>query len=298
MSIIQQMKTEVGDFPILGCLTFWNLREVEVSRAWFKAKLDEVGLDGEKYSKEHNFRSTFIRCLNALEDQRIIRKVKEDEGRLIYQFTAEKLAGTDDAPVLEYTPETVVEIDKEAFWVEGNFADALTKCDEKLRVVLIEMFEKERNTYRSSDITRYVQKIFNDLADIVSLREQGSVYFVPATYQQLVLQVSQVLNEIPKGSARLEYIPVPDVKSAREMIGNGVEAEVAAVFSKMQDEITQMLGGSGEITDKWVEHRKAKIEAIKVRLDRYAEVLGETALKLNGQFDALAAVLKPRLLEV
>ena len=148
--------------PLLGYLTWWHVNNVETSRDWLKMKLDEVGLDGERYAKLHNHRATTIRCLRNLEDQRIIRPVKEDGDRLVFQFTAETLDNSDpDNPRLVYTPECVVEIDK-AIYRTDNFGEALTKCDEKLRPILIAMYDVERKTYRSSDLTRYIQKIFTD----------------------------------------------------------------------------------------------------------------------------------------
>jgi len=294
----QLLPVQVEGVPTIGFVTWWNVRDVEISRDWFKAELDKVGLDGDRYAKDHNYRATFIRCLRHLEQQRIIRRVTEDQDRLVYQFTAETLIDDPDNPRLEYTPETVIEIDKDAYWTTNDFAESLVKCDETLKVLLVDLFEKERQTYRSSDLTRYVQKIFRDHADIVSLREQGSVYFVPAAYQELVNQVSQVLAAITTGQAQLEFFPVPDVESSRNMVGHGVEAEIAEVFAKMEAEIKEMQSGSNNITDKWVQHRRAKIQAIKERLNAYSLVLGDTADKLHGQFDSLKVFLKPRTIEI
>jgi hypothetical protein len=298
-SLIGTLQTDNGDVPIIGHVVWWNVREVEATRDWFKASLDSVGLDGERYAHEHNYRASFIRCLRNLEEQRIIRKVKEDGGRLVYQFTAERLIEDDpDNPHLEYTPETVIEIDKSAYFTEGNFADALVKCDEKLKPILVEMFDKERVTYRSSDLTRYIQKIFRDNADIVSLRDQGSVYFVPASYANLINQVAQVLQSCPKGIAQLEHFPVPDAESSRTMVGHGVESEIIAIFEKMDEEIKAMQSGNTDITEKWVEHRQNKIRQIKERLAMYSEVLGDTAHRLGGKFEALSNSLAPRTLEI
>jgi len=285
-----------GSIPILGYVVYWNVLGVEVTRDWFKAKLDEVGIDGERYAKDHNYRSTFCRCVQMLESNRIIRKVTEDSTTLVYQFTAETLIKDADNSRLEYTPETQVKISKDEY-SPGKFGEALT-CDDKLRPILVEAFEREHKTYRSSDITRYVQRILSDEADIVSLRPQGSVYFVPAAYQGLINNLSQVLAAVPKGTATLEFFPVPDVASARQMVGNGVAAEITEIFSKMEEEVKAMNAGSDTITPKWVDHRKTRIKEIKARLDAYAEVLGDTAKRLGGSFDVLDSLLKTRTLEL
>ena len=300
MSIFGTVRTQCGaEVPTLGYMVWWNLRDVDITQEWFKAKLDEVSLPGERYAKKHNYRSAFIRSLRAMEEKRIIRKVKEDGVRLVYQFTAENLIEDDpENPRLDYIPETTVEIDKEAYWTLDDFGKALVKCDAVLKPILVEAFNKNRQTYNSSDLTRYIQKIFKDHADIVSLRAQGSVYFVPATYQNLISQVSQVLSAVPQGSAYLEHFPIPNVAEARETIGRGVETEVTEVFAKMDAEVKEMLAGSDEITDKWVSYRQNKIASIKERLLMYDEVLGDTAAKLRGDFSILSKMIKPRALEL
>lgn len=298
-TILSTLKTESGDIPILGDVLWWNLREVEVTQEWFKQQLDAVGLNGEKYAKEHNYRSTFIRCLRYLEEQRIIRPVTEDNVRLVYQFTAEQLIADDpENPHLKYTPEGTVGIDKEAYYIEEDFDAALVKCDPKVREILVPMFNKEKQTYRSSDLTRYIQRILNDLADIVSLRPQGAVYFVPSNFRDVVQKLSTVLSAVPVGQARMDYFPVPDVQSSRQMIGSGVEAEIAQLFSQMESETAKMKSGGKEITDKWIEYRVDKVKAIKKRLDLYAEVLGETADRLNGKADELIKLVSGRVLEI
>jgi hypothetical protein len=294
-----QLRTSAGEVPILGFVVWWNLREVQIERDWFKAKLDSIGVDGERYAREHNYRATFIRCLRSLEEQRIIRKVTEDQDRLVFQFTAERLNDNDPQnPVLEYERESTIEIDKDAYWTEGNFGEAITKCDPKIKEIIVALFDKERVTYRSSDLTRYIQKIFGDHADLVALRPQGSVYFVPAAYQNLIANMANILATIPIGQASLEFFPVPDVESARNAVGHGVEAEIAEMFSKMEDEIVVMNKGSNDITDKWVQHRQRQIDQVKERIKKYSDVLGSTAQKLTGQFDALRDTLKPRVIEL
>ena len=284
--------------PSLGFVVWWNVRDVEVTKDWFKDMLDSVGLDGDRYAKEHNYRATFMRCLKLLEEQRIIRRVKEDGSRMIYQFTAENLIDDADDPRLEYTPEAIVEIDKSVYWNDGSIANALVRCDEKLKPVLVEMFDKEKVTYRSSDLTRYVQNIFKSQADIVSLRQQGAVYFVPAAYQELVGQVAQVLESVPHGNAHLEFFPVPDVKSSQLMVGRAVETELDEVFQKLETEIQKMQKGTNNITDKWVRHRQDQIKRIQNRIASYADLLGDSAGTLGTKFDMLKATLGGRKIEV
>jgi len=286
------MDTGDEQFPILGYVAWWNVRGVKINRTVFRDILNGLGLDGNKYARPHNYRSTFIRCLKGMEEKRIIRPVKEDQDRMIYQFTAETLVEDGDTPHLEYTQELQVEIDKSIYFAELEFGQAL-KCDSSIRQQLIEAFNEERESYNSSDITRYVQKIFNEEADIVSLRPQGAVYFVPAEYESIVTKVGQAMEAIP-GDAQFDFFPVPDVKSARTMVGRGVNSEIAAEFAKMDREIQEVKAGTKEVTDKWVEHRKEVVQELKARIQMYSDVLGEA----GGEFNRLAKEFGSRLIEI
>lgn len=297
-SLIEKLNTESGNIDIIGYIVWWNVREVKVTRDWFKSKLDQIGIDGEKYAKEHNYRATFIRALKHLEEQRIIRKVTEDPSRLIYQFTSEILVDDDESPRLDYVPETTIEINKSVYFSTESFSESITKCDENLKQILIDKFNEEKINYKSSDITRYVQKIFGDQADLVSLRPQGSVYFVPASYKALIKNIANILAEVPQGTASLEYFPVPDVESSRKAVGQGVEDEISYALTKIEEDVALLTSNDDEITDKWVQTRLDRVNKLKERVNMYADILGDTNKHLNKKFDTLTAALKPRKIEL
>lgn len=289
-----------SEFSALGYIVWWNIRGVKVQREVFKNSLNAVGLDGDRYARPHNYRASFIRCLKSLEEQRIIRQVMEDENYIVYQFTAETLIDDPENPYLEYTPELTVKINKRVYFDEGEFSQAL-ECEDKIKEVLVPLFVQEQNSYTSSDLTRYVQKIFRTQGDMLPLRQQGAVYFVPATYEEVVMKVSTVMNDLNSmsdGTAKLDFFPVPDVQSARNMVSDGVESEVAGIFSKMEDEITKVRNKSDEITDRWIETRQDRINNVRKRLDLYADVLGEAARDLNGDCDRLLRCLHARKLDI
>ncbi len=300
--LIGALQVQGNDVPILGNVVWWNVREVNCTRDFFKLQLDAVGIDGEKYAREHNYRATLIRCLRSLTEQRLIEKVKEDMCELTYQFTRRELVDQGDGDELQYEKELTFTIDKTAYFDCGDIEDSISKCDDSdVRAHIISLFNEEKVKYNSSDVTRYVQKILNDHSDIVSLRPQGAVYFVPASGQELVQKLAQVLDNIQGqgyGIASLSYFPVPNVESAANMVGQGVDSEITDLFGKMDEEITKMQTGSGEITEKWIQTRKDRIQKVKDRLKMYQNVLGDRADELSGDFDALAATLKPRALDI
>lgn len=302
--------SECNNLPILGHVIWWNIREVDITKDEFSSYLKVAGLS-DKYAKSHNYRSALIRALRSMEEERIIRPVKEDATCVIFQFTAEKLVNDEQNPHLAYDAEVTVTVDKDAYATfqkdEDGFYKSISKVAdprnpdvdcadaENIKLTIAKAFEREKDAYKSSDITRYVQQIFQEKADIVSLRPQGSIYFVPACYDSIVQSVKQLIEQIG-GSCSFEALPVPDTKDARKTIGDSFAEEVASLLTNMDEEIKKAQEGSKDITDKWVETRQERIKKVKDRIDMYADVLGVRADKLRGDFDALNDILKPRVL--
>lgn len=295
------------NLEILGWLIFWNVREVEITRDKFAAALGVAGLDSD-YAKEHNARSALVRALNSLKEQKIVRTVNEDSVSITFQFTAEVKVGQDHDARLSYHPEVIITVDKEHYGMFKDFRTAITKVDdpktglqsagaEQIKDQLAAAFEREKNSYKSSDITRYIQNILQKQADIVSLRPQGSIYFVPAAYGPVIDSLKMMLAEIG-GDSRFDAIPLPDVKDVRKTVGDSFAEEVASILGGLDKEVADMNSSSKEITEKWISYRKEVIRKVKARIDMYSELLGDKAGELAGSFDAIEATLRPRILDL
>lgn len=280
------------NFKILGFVCFWNIRSVDITKDELAAKLTEAGLD-PKMAKDHNYRSAFLRALKNLEEQRIIRLVEENRDVLSYQFTAERNV---DKTSLEYDRETIVVIDKNKYRKTEKFEDALAQGRDDIKAKITELFYREKTRYRSPDITRFLQKIFTEQADIINLREQGSVYFVPAGFKSVIDSVSKLMGLLG-GMCRFEYMPMPDVGQSRKMVKSAVVDEVRALFTNLEKEIKEA-AEEGKTNEKWVMNKLSKIEDIRKRISIYEGVLAEQAKTLDDDFAKLTDTLGVRALEI
>jgi len=273
--LVGLMTEGANKFSTLGFIAWWNVRGVEVTRDELIEMLKKADLD-PKYARKHNYRSSFIRALKALEEQRIIRLVEENPTRMIYQFTSEVKIEDPDSPHFLYTPETNVVVDKTEYFESQDFEKALIKCDEQFKQHLVDLFNKERETYRSADVTRYVKSIFSDSADIIPLRQQGSVYFVPYVFKDVVDKVHSLLTQL--GSS-LEFAPLPDVGSSRSMVGNVVVDMISADLDKIKEEVHETQTQSIKRADRWTEYRNNQLNEIEARLDFYADAVDDDVLE-------------------
>jgi len=290
---IQQGNVNV---QILGHICWTSSHNVELTQDRFAEILTSVGLPAS-LAKEHNWRSAFIRALRNMEEKRLIRLVEENGDRLVYQFTAEKLQETADVPFLNYVKETVVVINKAKYAENGDFAEAIVQGDPEIKKRVIEIFNVEKHKYNSADMNRYVQKIFRTRADIVTLRDQGGVYFVPATYQAVVQIVSQLAAQVPGLS--FNYLPIPDVESSRRTVSEAVNDEVLASLAELDRDMKAVTDGFVQVTDVWRKTRLGRIEAVKERIKQYGEILVGAGESLQEKTRSLELrLLGPRKLNV
>ena len=256
-------------FTILGRIVFWNIRNVALIQTELTQKLIEAGLS-DSYAKEHNYRSAYLRALKSMEEQRLVRLVEETSLRSLYQFTQEVRIGQKEEAELEYNKEAMITIDKVGYSVHHDFSKAISCANSDIKNRVVELFEIEKKTFRSSDITRILQSIFTKQAEILPLREQGSIYFVPAFYSGLVESVKTLAGLIP--GILFKTIPMPDVSDSRNMLKDAVEDSIGFDFNKLEKELETI---DESTNPEWVSGRLDKLDKLKKRINNYASVLEE-----------------------
>lgn len=284
--LINQLTEDNVSISILGYLVWWSIRNVDIDQERFAECLEECEID-EKYAREHNYLSAFKRALHNMEEARIIRIVEESPVRILCQFTAENKVETKrDGPRFDYDPETVIHIDKIVYKKAKDFAQALVKGDEQIKKQLVEHYQKEKIRYNSNDITRYIQKILNDQADILSLRDQGCLYFIPSGYAATMEKVQRLVRMIQSGNT-FECVPLPDVRASRSLVSTAVTAETELTFDKLETEVAAMLQTGQEVTEVWKDTRLRRLRQLRKRLSDYAEVLGDEGDKMVASTEKL-----------
>lgn len=299
--LIRTLEEGSQRLDILGHVVWWNIRNVDIPRESFIAILEQAGLP-TSYAKPHNYRSALTRALKQLHEKRIIRVVEDNSERYVVQFTSESIVELGEGEnELRYDPETRIVIDKNRYSDWSGQEDAFEKAllrdktikrdqdgqpvtDEKgsfvrmpdpqpvknLKDRLVSLFYLERDKYNSSDVTRFIQKIFDTQADIISLRKQGTVYFVPSAYANVINSVTHMVDSLNEESA-FERIPLVDVPSNRQLVGRAFSEDADALIEKLDEDIHE--ASDGEKSPKWLETRQKTVNKLRERLEMYAQVL-------------------------
>jgi hypothetical protein len=286
----------------LGMIVWWNIRSVLVTKEELSRFLTECSLP-ERYARDHNYRSAFIRALKGLEEDRIIRKVSEDEDLIIYQFTAEQLI-SGGVGKLDYHYETRVIVNRKTYAETQDFAQALVNrmrdfvANPQINAKVLELYQLEKTRYRSGDITRYIQRMLEDLADFVSLREQGNVYFVPAQYMETIQKLTRFVSLLGPTN-RFEWLPILNAAESRVMLQRSVIEELESVIDALSNDVATLPADSAAVA-AWSRARIAKVERIKRRILAYGAIVPDAQAKQmrDGVQAIEAKILGTRVIDV
>ena len=141
-------------------------------------------------------RNAWLRAAHKLEDGRVIRKVEDAGGVMIFQFTKEYFSGT--AKEYSYNLETMLTLEKATGRVSCTVYELETQAQK--------LIDEQMGVRSSSDVTRIVQTICRSQADLFPIRKSGGVYFVPERHAWVIGSLGVLMNEI--GGTLIRF-PVP-----------------------------------------------------------------------------------------
>jgi len=122
---------------------------------------------------------------------------------------------------------------------------------------------------------------------LVSLREQGSIYFVPFKYKAIIDSVAGLVTRLG-GDSRFDFVPIPDIDHSRETVRHAFTAELAALEARFEKDIQPVLSGQRTVTVKWYEHKTKSLKAVVNRIKQYQEILEGRQQALTTKFTDMA----------
>lgn len=248
--------------PLMGEIITWSTGRV-VGYAEVKAALSVAGLPTEA-AKEMLPRSAFSRAAKQLIEDRIINKVSEDKGSMVFQLNQKHANGNGK---LDFPYEDTLTLDKDTGAVACNNAELASKAKTEM--------DKALSTRTPGDVTRIVQKLFEDRAGLWAIRDQGGAYFVPVEHQTFTASVETFLVAM---GGRMRRFPVP----------KGTPQGNAAVRETLATGIAGMIAEHNVAVDAFdddsrgdtLERRAEKIQRTRLQIDAYATYLESEKDKL------------------
>ncbi|WP_439628581.1 DUF6744 family protein [Gemmata sp.] len=265
---------------LLGEVISWTCNGVAIPHATLVEALTDASLD-PAVARELAPKHAFTRACKRLADQRIIRQVADNASTIQFQFTQE--SRSDDH--FEYTLETMLTLDKHTGSVTCELPGLATLAQEEL--------DRCIRVRTGSDVTRIIQKLFDQHADLFSVRPQGGCYFVPNVHASFVDQVQHFLGRI-NGQVLRFPVPVGTPEGDRS-----VKDAVACGLSALIEEHRQAVAQFGEDTREDTLKRAAeKIRTTRLKVEGYAELLADEKERLDRAVLAAQQELRAKVAEL
>ena len=219
-----------------------------------------------------NPRTAFGRAIKDLRQNRTIDRIKTDSKTSVvqFQFTHRHLV----RERLEFAYEATCYLD---------VASGLIDCPESPEIesharVMFKHAMAHRNT---SDITRMIQGLFRNHADLYSINpSKGVAYFVPEPHREFSAKMENFLQLL---GGRLWRFPVP----------RGTPQGDRAVKQAVEDGLRSLSLELQEAVDKWSEKTRTntmekaveKWQTIKHKAEAYSAYLGDRQAALIAELD-------------
>lgn len=249
---------------LLGTIVTWKV-PTSVPFEKLREGLDIAGLDPDMAQTLAPYYA-LCRALNDMKKGRVIRKLRREDNKIFFQLTREHL----DPQEATYRREAELSIDANT----GVIECLKPRIKQKAEELLI----KHQANRTASDVTYLLFRIYKiHSADLIAIREQGGVYFVPKEYAKLVRQTRTLLDAI---GGKLRTF---DIRLGSDDTAESVAESMSEYFEGLVEEFKESCESVTAETRTDVQERrwdtvaglKQKMELYRGLLSGYADHIGD-----------------------
>lgn len=250
-----------------GEIVTWDLNAPDgVSVVSLRDALTQSNLPPE-LCRDLSARSAFSRVCGELKTARSIDKVESRGGITRFQFTAKTL----ENHAINFRREAVVEL---------NTLTGAISCKENrdLEQLAIRTFDAAMDNRTTQDVTRLVQKLFAEQADLFAINpRKGVAYFVPEVYRDFTGRIEDLLTRL--GGALYRF-PVPKGTPTGD---RAVQAAVESGLQALSDELLASVEEWDLTTrDKTIDKAVESWRKINFKVEAYSDFLSVKQANLQS----------------
>lgn len=263
---------------LLGEIISWE-SPPEVSINALRDALRGAGFK-EELARDMLPRHAWARAAKKMEDERVIDKIEDASGVMLFQFTKKHL----EDKRWDFSVETILALDK----ATGKVSCGQWALESQAQRLIDEQVGKRS----ASDVTRIVQGICRSQADLFPIRKQGGVYFVPDRHSWVIGSLSVLMNAI---GGTLTRFPVPAGNTqGRQSAAQIMQEEL---HSRIDEHIKLIEKYSEKVPDEVLMERSRQIIRLKGELECYESVLNHFSASLKGHWDRANDLLVEKIKE-
>jgi hypothetical protein len=277
--------TQHKGIRLLGEVVCWNTSGKSHPLHAVVAALKNNGLD-DKVARAFMPQHAFTRAMKKLEDDRVIRAVNQDKDSIRFQFTRMLLEDKKGEKAWTFKTECFLELDKQTGKVScPTSPDLETRAQELVDHAL------EART--SADITKMIQKLFEQQADLFPVRDQGGVYFVPDKFSEFTGKIETFLATL---GGSLTRFPVPVGTAAGDRaVKDAVAHGIGRLIADLETAVDEF--GTDTRPDTLKKHAD-RIAAARVKAEAYSSYLQDRVQELEELAESCQDKLKRKVEEI
>jgi hypothetical protein len=271
---------------LLGEIVTWDMQAQELPLATVRQALDDSGLPPESIG-DLRTATAFGRAIKELKEGRAIDRIKTDtkSGIVHFQFTRKTLEAS--GLQIDFAFEALCSLDLSNGWIE---CPGSPQIEAHARA----MFAHAVNHRQTSDITRLVQRLFEQNADLYPINpRKGVAYFVPERFRAFSAQMEDFLSAL--GGTLLRF-PVPTgTESGNRSVRDSVENGLLALSEELQQAVDTWNEKTRGAT---MDHAVERWQTLKHKAESYAEYLGDRQATLLATLATQRQRLAAKITEI
>lgn len=252
---------------MLGTVVSWTAPSKTMKTQDLQSAALAAGLD-PTLVKPVSYRSAFKRASREISDDLIVRRIADGETE-DYQVTLE--SKHDDE--FFYTKHCNIKVNKSTGVVECDNEEIQKQVQAR-----VDFHVEHQNT---SDMTRLIQKVFSkNEADLVPLRRQGGVYFVPQSQNELLVKVDAFVAAI--GGSLFKY-HLSTTSDTAESVATNMSNYLRGLISELKDSCKEI---DTDTPDYVLARRFQKFAVLRMKVECHGELLRNMANSVQAEIDA------------
>jgi hypothetical protein len=271
-----------AQLPLLGYTAWWRLSGIEIEHTDFAEKMTQAGFTDFMPNKVTH-RKALSRALrdwskevlsNGDKRKILIRKINESNSKwMVFAIIFE----TKDLNELGLSHETELRIlllkeTGDMVLNESQKGEILPDSEpEKLKESLLPYYQNYQNILTSTDLSNCITNVVDSLK-ATSLREQGGLYYIPATEQTRLAAFAELVNGL-SDKTYFMMLPVPDMKQARKQLANNLHAGLLAEIEAAKAQLNRLDDGKRTVRESTIMRKLEVYKKLKQKAALYTDLL-------------------------
>lgn len=296
---IAEQQAKVAKGKILGCTTFWSLRGFRVPRADFKAELGNIGL-AAAYGRDMSPKAVLTRAVDSWLRGRKDLSVKRLKAGVALEHVAivDGRVRRSHCWTVAALPNGALDFDQKDD--SANVSQAfVAEMKARMEQCFQEVIDYATTTDLSAALTTAMQGTRKaPMLSACNLRDEaGGVYFVPAASLPIFNTFRDYIHANSDSNVRRFWIS--DVEDNAAEVSEGVKQTVEGELAELRSSVLAFAKECGEkgkdVGLKTINARAKRYDDLRVKVDLWADMLGDVATEMRAKIGEAAASLKSDL---